>query len=739
MPEDRRLAAIMFTDIVGYTALMGSDEERAYQLLKRNRQVQRPLIEKHGGKWLKEIGDGVLASFPTVSEAVYCAKEIQEVCEEEPDLKIRIGIHLGEVIFEDEDVFGDGVNIASRLEPLAPVGGIYISESVYRNIQNKKGINAEFVKEETLKNVKHPVRIYEVEVEKGVKQTVLHEEKKHSKRSYYIIGGILVLIVAVILIWFLYPRPQPIVEDVEIDKSIAVRTFWNESAEEGNEYFVNGMVEDIRNNLAKISDLRVISRGSMEKYRETDLSTKEIANELDVNYILEGTVQKLGNQLKIHAQLILANDDDHIWEDTYERDISDAKEIFKVQSEIAQEVASEVKVVIAPVEKELIEKTPTTNLALYDIYLKAREKYNESSIDEAVLLYQTALEIDSTFALAYTGLAWAYWTKHYWDEYFEEDFLDSALVLANVALSYDDQLEEAYNVRGKYYQQNGEIEKAINDFEKALSINPNYADALRSLGGVYHYNNMVKAISSLHKAASIERSTDLPDIYISLGRYYRNVGLLEKSRYYYQKKFDLDNDSISYLNNLARLEFSKGNYEMAIELFEKAERIDSTRVSTLWLAGSHVMLDHIEESYKYMSRFSESSRGITTPIYFYGYVSWQLDRKEEANNYFNEQIRNSQESIRLTRPYSLKNAYYHLAVTYFFLGEKEKGYQYLERFSNESLIRFRTIARIKYNPMLKNVREEPRFKAIMKKIEEKNQKERDRVLAWMEEEGIALK
>ena len=155
----------MFTDIVGYTAIMGKDETAAYQLLKKNRKVQKPLIEKHGGKWLKEIGDGVLASFHTISDAVYCAVEIQRRCSEEADLKLRIGIHLGEVIVEEGDVFGDGVNIASRLESLAPAGVIYVSESVYRNIENKKGIKAEFVKEETLKNVKHPIRIYEINVE----------------------------------------------------------------------------------------------------------------------------------------------------------------------------------------------------------------------------------------------------------------------------------------------------------------------------------------------------------------------------------------------------------------------------------------------------------------------------------------------------------------------------------------------------------------------------------------------
>ena len=163
MPDQKRqLAAIMFTDIVGYTALMGLDEERGFELLKRNRQVQRPTIEKYNGKWLKEIGDGVLASFTTVTDAVYCAKAIQELCSQEEDLKLRIGIHQGEMVFEGEDVFGDGVNIASRLEPLAPIGGIYVSEAVFENIENKRDLDAQFVKEEILKNVRHPVRIYQI-------------------------------------------------------------------------------------------------------------------------------------------------------------------------------------------------------------------------------------------------------------------------------------------------------------------------------------------------------------------------------------------------------------------------------------------------------------------------------------------------------------------------------------------------------------------------------------------------
>src|SRR5688572_30558396 len=167
MPQTRQLAAIMFTDIVGYTALMGDDEQKAFELLHKNREIQQPVIKQFNGTWIKEIGDGVLASFHTVTDAVFCAVAIQESCMQVRDLRLRIGIHLGEVILEDDDVFGDGVNIASRLQALAPIGGIWVSESVHNNVSNKKEIESHFVKEATLKNVKKTVRIYQIRLKKS--------------------------------------------------------------------------------------------------------------------------------------------------------------------------------------------------------------------------------------------------------------------------------------------------------------------------------------------------------------------------------------------------------------------------------------------------------------------------------------------------------------------------------------------------------------------------------------------
>ncbi len=227
MSPSRQLAAIMFTDIVGYTALMGEDEQKAFALLHKNRQIQQPLIKQFNGVWIKEIGDGVLASFSTVTDAVFCATEIQKKCAAIDDLKLRIGIHLGEVIFEDNDVFGDGVNIASRLQALAPIGGIWISESVYNNVANKKEIQTKFIRAEILKNVKESVRIYEVITHNNEQDQPVFSIDTKSKNK--------------------------------LEKSIAVLPFVDMSSDPEQEFFSDGLTEEIITDLSRLEKLLVLS------------------------------------------------------------------------------------------------------------------------------------------------------------------------------------------------------------------------------------------------------------------------------------------------------------------------------------------------------------------------------------------------------------------------------------------------------------------------------------------------
>ena len=395
---------------------MGESESKAYELLKKNRQLQRPLIEKHGGKWLKEMGDGVLASFPTISDAVYCAIEIQRACKEDPDLKLRIGIHQGEVIVEDEDVFGDGVNIASRLEPLTPVGSIYISESVFRNIENKEGIMVSFVSKERLKNVKHKVKIYEVDVD----GSEISDEKVDAPSDANIAvrpwkkPALLVLLLLILIVssYFVYQQSSKNTSESEstaveeLEKSIAVLPFTNLSNDPEQEYFSDGMMDEIQNHLFQIGDLQVTSRTSVMQYKGTTKSIPQIAKELGVRTILEGSVRKYGNRIRITAQLIDGKTDKHLWSEIYEREL---KDVFVVQSDVAHAIASTLNAEITPEVKLRIESIPTNSLDAYDLYLRAFAIYNDHTnegLDIAMNLLEEAIKIDPEFSEAYVMLAW---------------------------------------------------------------------------------------------------------------------------------------------------------------------------------------------------------------------------------------------------------------------------------------------------------------------------------------------
>src|SRR6476469_5572606 len=367
MPTSRHLAAIMFTDIVGYTALMGEDERKAFDLLRKNRNIQRPLIKKHSGAWIKEIGDGVLASFHTVTDAVICAIEIQKACGNINDLKLRIGIHLGEVVFENNDVFGDGVNIASRIQAIAAAGGIYVSGSVYNNISNKKGLETRFVREETLKNVKEPVPVYEV-----------LPSREHLDITF----------------------SKPHIAD-NAEKSIAVMPFVNMSNDPEQDYFCDGIAEEIINALAQLDHLRVIARTSAFSFKGKNLDVRQIGKMLDVNTLLEGSVRKAGNRLRITTKLVQAADGTNLWSNRYDRELED---VFAIQENIAENVATALQGVLSNKEKEAIRR-PETNIETYENYLWGRQLFHQLALKESKLYFEKAIELDSQYALAYAGLA----------------------------------------------------------------------------------------------------------------------------------------------------------------------------------------------------------------------------------------------------------------------------------------------------------------------------------------------
>jgi TolB-like protein/class 3 adenylate cyclase len=440
MPTSRQLAAIMFTDIVGYTALMGDDEQKAFDLLNKNRELQKPLIEQYGGKWIKELGDGVMASFATATDAVQSAISIQQTCYTIPGLQLRIGIHLGDIVFEDSDVFGDGVNIASRLQAIAPIGGIYVSESVQNNIANKKEIYTKFVRAETLKNVREPIRIYEVSSNPADTLHGFNQKtyKSSSKRKKIIFGTAALLLFLIALAAFFIYKNFPTAKKVAgQEKSIAVLPFINLSSDKDNEYFSDGITSEITNQLSKISSLDVRAWSSSVQFKNSAKSLKEKAEVLNAAAILSGSIQKAGNRIRIQAELTDVNTNKRIWGEEYNREWGD---IFTIQSELAQQIALELNARLTKDEKKQLELKPTDNPQAYEYYLqgnelheKLRETFSQDFFDNSKLMFEKAIQLDSNYALAHAGLATLY---NSYTDFVKEDSLIMILKFKEIEKAY---------------------------------------------------------------------------------------------------------------------------------------------------------------------------------------------------------------------------------------------------------------------------------------------------------------
>ena len=630
--QTHRHAAIMFTDIVGYTALMGSDEDKAFEVLKQNQDIHKKLILQFNGTLIKEMGDGMLISFDLASEAVRCAIEIQKASKEQ-DIPLKIGIHEGEMVFADADVLGDAVNIASRLQDNADQGSIYISSSVHKNVKNKAGINTSFVEERTFKNVDEPVKVYKVLNEGEKAHTIPNRQKKASNKYIYYLFGVVIIVLAILLIRNYFP--SSVLSEIDKEKSIAVMPFDNESADEENEYFVNGMMEDIRNNLSKIGDLRVISKTSTEKYRKTALSSQEIGRELLINYLLEGTVQKLGDQVKIHAQLISAENDDHIWEDTYLRDITDVKEVFEIQSSIAQAIANELKAVITPEEMELITAIPTENIVAYDFYLKGKDAadFTNEGMYKAMEYYNQALALDENLAEAYIGLGHVNW------------------YLAH----FSGTPPAPFWIASKNY------------LEKALRLDPTNADAWSHLGVVQHNWDWdsISSYQSNKKAYSLEPNN--PTVIRNYGWFNMVTSNNKFAEILYERLFKIEPDSYANFYQLIFL-LRQGKINEASKL---NDRLVEKRVGwgDFQLVGFYYLeLGQLEEA---AVNFEKSSQGMELEAKpFLAYTLAKMGEKDKAIAIL-DQLKETAK-IRYMSPY-------HFAVIYSGLGDYDMALNFLKQ------------------------------------------------------------
>jgi len=562
------------------------------------------------------------------------------------------------------------------------------------------------------------------------------------KRLIGLISGFMLLIVIVVAVLFLTNIIGTGKEPKELEKSIAVLPFKLLSDEPDKQYLADGMMEAITLHLSKIKDLRVIGRTSVEQYCNPSKTTTAIGRELGVAYLLEGSFQKFGDKVKLIFRLIKTGKEGHVWANEYDRNWSD---IFAVQSEVAQTVAAELYASISQEEKSLIEKVPTSNMTAYNLYLVANSYLKEyeknrdlDSYHTAVNLYEEALKIDSAFAKAYTGLAKAYNERFKWETYFNENYLDSIRVLADKALSFDDLLDEAFYLKGVYYKINGQSEKAMNNLDKALQINPNYYLAYVAKGGTWISNDFIKSLENYHKALNLIRGDERSNLLRNLALVYHNVGLMDKAKYYYKEAVQLDGDSVLFFDGLAKLESAMGNYENAILFGEKSRKIDSTflpDITNYSFAGQH------QKAYILANKEIEKLKKLgELPLAFshrIGYAFAKNGKDKEARYYFNQQIKNCEESINLNREYAReKYAYYDLAGVYSYLGDKIKAYQYLDNLYQLKVCPLWWLSYIKNDPLFESIRNEERFQKILQNMEAKYQAEHERVKKWIGEQGM---
>jgi len=495
-----RLAAILFADIKGYSALMEDSETNAMLVLDRYQEILEEKATLYNGEIVKSYGDGSLLLFTSTLDAVDCAIEMQTAFREEPVVPLRIGIHVGEVIDKGEDIFGNAVNIASRIESMGVAGGILFSGNVYEKIKNKDQYSIEAYGTREFHNIEEPLDIYAISnpgfqlPDKNNIQGKL-KQKDSSKKSVLI--GALVVLGLLISTSFLFrdyfkADPIPIVQGSK--KSIAVLPFESLSTEQENQYFTDGMHDDLLTYLSKSKLLKVISRSSVTRLKDTDRSVDEIAELLDVTHLMEGSVRRIGNQVRINVQLVDALSDNNLWAENYEIDSVTTKNILQVQSDIAEKISNSlVQSVFSPGETSLPVEY-TDNLDAYENYLKARqlkESGNRESLYEAKRLLEEAIVLDDQFAQAYVLLGNLYIHLVYYAGESPDSYFPKSWEFMEKSMELNSNLSEAYGLKGSlYHWWKREFAGAQEAYEKAIELNPNNDNALYGYAIAYQDLNM---------------------------------------------------------------------------------------------------------------------------------------------------------------------------------------------------------------------------------------------------------
>ncbi len=663
MAESRQLAAIMFTDIVGYTAMMQQNEEKAVAVIKHYNATLEKWVTHFNGQVINYYGDGSLCIFSSATEAVNCSLAVQKGLKTEPVVPLRIGLHIGEVFFEDAKALGDGVNVASRVQSLGLENTILISEEVHNKIKNNDSITTKSLGHFDFKNVSNPMEVFALTNEGlFVPQRKKMEgklKKKNVQKRNLMAALSFILVVAAVL--FIYKKFF-VVNNTAADKSIAVLPFVDMSAGKDQEYFSDGLSEELLNLLAKIPELKVIGRTSSFSFKGKNEDLRRIAQKLGVAHILEGSVRKDENKIRVTAQLIRATDGTHLWSETYDRDLDS---LFKLQDEIAGAVVKQLKLKLLAVPSSA---NSSTNIVVHNLILQGNyffDKLDKENVAKAVDFYYKALAIDSMDARAWAELANAV-SRQSWQNYIDQNIgYEKARHAALKAISLD-------NTNATGYRELGDI-KLYHDFDwqgageayqMAFSMEPGNSEIINGLGSVQHPLGHWKEAEKLYRK-SILLNPLKPITYMNLGNTLTSAGHPEKALLSFKKILELD-------PQFQRAHFYQGRNYLLMEKPELA------------------LIEMQQENLEIFKTF-----GLALAYH-------ALGRKKEANEMlkaFSEKYQN--------------NWSYLLAQLHAFRGEKDLAFTWLETAYNK---KDSWLYWLKGDPLLKNLEGDHRHNVFLKKM-----------------------
>ncbi|HJY81109.1 MAG TPA: adenylate/guanylate cyclase domain-containing protein [Candidatus Binatia bacterium] len=589
---ERKLTAILAAKVQGYSRLMGADEEGTLRMLTAYREVTDTLIQQYRGRIVGTAGDSVLAEFASAVDAVQCAVDMQRALTgknadlpAERRMEFRIGINVGDVIVEGPQIYSDGVNIAARLEALADGGGICISGTVYDQVGTKLPLGYESLGEQVVKNIAKPVRVYRVLMDGTAAspvsgQQATSEEVPHrlhiiSRRQLMMgaVAGIVVLAaVAAVLTYRSSPSSAPRVEapaepasrlPLPDKPSLVVLPFVNMSEDPKQEYFSDGLTEDLTADLSKISSLFVIARNSAFTYKGKAVKVQDVSTELGVRYVLEGSVRKADNQVRITVQLIDATTGGHLWSERYDRPLQD---IFALQYEVVRKIVTTLKLQLTLEEHGYSVRKHTDNLEAYDYFLRGVEQGNRTTKEantQVRQMFERAIELDPQYAHAYAALSAIHWME--WSFGWNQDpqALERGFELAQRAVAMDDSLAQAHAILGVVYLWKKQYDQAIAEAKRAIALDSNLADAYVWLGEILKFaGRPEEAIGLIETAMRLNPHYPASYLFI-LGTDYRLMGRYEEAIAVLKKALTRNPDLLPAHINLAVVYSELGREEEA--------------------------------------------------------------------------------------------------------------------------------------------------------------------------------